>query len=346
MPKTITTELLQWFSINKRDLPWRKTKAPYFIWLSEIIFQQTRISQGLEYYKRFVEKYPDIFSMSAASEDEVLKLWQGLGYYSRARNMLKTARQIVENYNGTFPNDLKELLKLKGIGEYTASVILSVCFGKPYPVIDGNVNRLISRLYNIHDFIDVPTGQKQIKAKLDKLIDQIQPGNFNEAMMDFGAMVCTPQKPDCPHCPLQQYCEAFSKGFVEVLPMKTAKKENRKRAFHYFFIRTPNGILLKQRTEKDIWHNLFDFPMIELKATQELNDELLKAYFGTDVKLYSLIEEIKHKLTHQELTLYFYEVNFSDMPPRFLDVGFAELSKYAVPKPIENFLKSFVQLPE
>ena len=346
MSQSITTELLKWFYINKRDLPWRKTKDPYFIWLSEIIFQQTRISQGIDYYLRFVEKYPDIFSLAAASEEEVLKLWQGLGYYSRARNMLKTARQIVAEYKGTFPSELTELLKLKGIGEYTASVILSVCFEKPYAVIDGNVNRLISRLYNIHDFIDVPAGQKKIKEKADKLIDHRHAGNFNEAMMDFGALVCTPQKPDCEHCPLQKYCMALKNGIVGQLPKKSPKRDNRKRYFHYFLLKTEKGILLKQRTERDIWFNLFDLPMMELNLGIKLKIEHLDAYFGKQTKSFAFVHETKHKLTHQELTIYFYEVAFDRLTLGFLDVGFDELHKYAVPKPIENFLKRMVQLPE
>jgi A/G-specific adenine glycosylase len=346
MSKTITAELLHWFLLNKRDLPWRKTRNPYFIWLSEIIFQQTRISQGIDYYLRFVEKYPDIYTLASASEDEVLKLWQGLGYYSRARNMLKTARQIVKEYNGTFPSELKELLKLKGIGEYTASVILSVCFDKPFAVIDGNVNRLISRLYDIHDFIDVPAGQYKIRQKVDLLLDKKYPGDFNEAMMDFGAMLCTPQYPDCKNCPLNKYCRAFEKGTMKILPLKSPKKENRKRTFHYFFIRTERGILLKQRSQKDIWHNLFDFPMLELSVGKHLNNELINAYFGNVVKKFILIEEIKHKLTHQELTLNFYELSFDQIPTAFLEVSPTELLNYAVPKPIENFLKKFVQIPE
>jgi A/G-specific adenine glycosylase len=346
MSHPITTELLKWFYINKRDLPWRKTKDPYFIWLSEIIFQQTRISQGIDYYLRFVEKYPDIFSLASASEDEVLKLWQGLGYYSRARNMLKTARQIVAKYKGTFPSELIELLKLKGIGEYTASVILSVCFEKPYAVIDGNVNRLISRLNNIHDFIDVPAGQKKIREEVYKLIDDKHPGDFNEAMMDFGAMVCTPQKPECNKCPLQSYCLAYKNGTVALLPMKSPKRNNRKRCFHYFLIKTENGILLKQRTEKDIWHNLFDLPMIELNPGNKINKEHLDAYFDNQTKSFAFVHVTKHKLTHQELTIYFYEVAFDRITLGFLDVGFDELHKYAVPKPIENFLKRMVQLPK
>jgi len=346
MPQPLTTELLQWFLINKRNLPWRKTKDPYFIWLSEIIFQQTRISQGIDYYLRFVEKFPDVFSLAAASEDEVLKLWQGLGYYSRARNLLKTARQIVKEYNGIFPSDFSELMNLKGIGEYTASVILSVCYEKPYAVIDGNVNRLISRLYNIHDFIDVPAGQEKIRGKADKLIDLQHPGDFNEAMMDFGAMVCTPQNPDCNHCPLQKYCKAFEKGTVNMLPVKSPKKGIRKRSFHYFLIRTKKGVLLKQRTEKDIWHSLFDFPMVELNSEMSLNSEHLITYFGKALNSYKLIHETKHKLTHQELSIYFYEAFFDCIPRGFLDVSLNELNKYAVPKPVENFLKSVFQLTE
>ena len=343
MPQPITTELLQWFLVNKRDLPWRKTKDSYFIWLSEIIFQQTRISQGIDYYRRFVDKYPDIYSLAAASEDEVLKLWQGLGYYSRARNMLKTARQIVKEYKGIFPTEFKELIKLKGIGEYTASVILSISFDKPFAVIDGNVKRLISRLYNIHDFIDVPAGQNKIRLKVDKLIDYKHPGDFNEAMMDFGAMLCIPQNPDCNNCPLQKYCIAFEKGTMNVLPLKSPKKENRKRFFHYFFIRTEKGILLKQRTQRDIWHNLFDFPMIELSKGENLYKEHLISYFSVEAKSFRLIHEIKHKLTHQELSLNFYEVTFNLVPAGFLNVSYAELNLYAVPKPIENFLKRMLQ---
>jgi A/G-specific adenine glycosylase len=346
MSKKITQELLSWFRKNKRDLPWRKTSDPYVIWLSEIIFQQTRISQGIDYYQRFVETYPDIFSLSAASEDDVLKLWQGLGYYSRARNMLKTAQQIVSEYNGVFPSEFNDLIKLKGIGDYTASVILSVCFHKPYAVIDGNVNRLISRLFSIHDFIDTPSGQLKIRQMVDMLIDIRHPGDFNEAMMDFGAMICTPQNPGCFDCVLKKFCSAYTNGSVNQLPAKSPKRENRKRDFHYFLIRTKNGILLKQRSEKDIWHNLFDLPMIEFNHGDQLQKNTIIEYLGCKIKKLKLLQVIKHKLTHQELTIYFYNTITDIKPEGFTEAIIPDISNFAVPKPIENFLKSIFQLPE
>jgi A/G-specific adenine glycosylase len=341
MSDKITKALLHWFLKNKRDLPWRKTKDPYFIWLSEIIFQQTRISQGMDYYLRFAEKHPDIFSLAKAPEDDVLKLWQGLGYYSRARNMLKTARQIVEVYNGKFPSDYKNLVQLKGIGDYTASVILSVCFDKPYPVIDGNVNRLISRLYNISEFIDVPSGQKRIRDHVTSLINHQFPGDFNEAMMDFGSLVCTPQKPDCNKCVLQKLCIGFKEGKVELLPQKSPKRVSKKRIFHYFLVRTDSGILIKQRTAKDIWHNLYDLPLIELSPGMNISKEQIQSYFKSVIKSFKLIHEVKHKLTHQDLCLHFYETFLDQIPDGYLDISKENLNKYAFPKPIDYFLQNF-----
>jgi A/G-specific adenine glycosylase len=338
MFQSITVELLNWFSNNKRDLPWRKTKDPYRIWLSEIIFQQTRINQGMTYYNKFITCFPDIHSFASATEDELLKLWQGLGYYSRARNMLKTAQLIVDEFKGVFPMDYSKLLALKGIGEYTASVIMSVCFDKPYPVIDGNVNRLISRLFNIQEFVDKPAGKKLILSRVSELIDKNQPGDFNEAMMDFGALICTPQNPGCTSCNLQKYCLSYKKGNVEKLPLKSPKRKSKHRNLNYVLIHSNEEILIQQRKAKDIWQHLYELPLIELEPNQELNHKQLERNLGCKVNDLNLIFKVNHKLTHQDLAISFYKVDLENLPEGFITVKTWDLANYAFPKPLKKFL--------
>ena len=229
----IAAQLLKWFRLNKRPLAWRHTRDPYPIWLSEIIMQQTRIAQGTPYYLDFIKAYPTVYDMAAASEEQILKLWQGLGYYSRARNMLGTAKLIVADYKGVFPDNYKLLRSLPGIGDYTASVILSICYGKGYPVVDGNVSRVVSRLYNIRHVVNSPMSKKEVKEKVNEFFIGQEPGMVNEALMDLGAMVCLPANPVCLACPLKSHCVANDKRLQDSLPVKLPKKTLKKRFLHY-----------------------------------------------------------------------------------------------------------------
>ena len=277
-----TKILAKWYDKNKRDLPWRRTKDPYRIWVSEIILQQTRIEQGWDYYLRFLEKFPILRALASAEEEEVLKLWQGLGYYSRARNMHAAAKEIMNLHQGIFPKTYEEIRKLKGIGDYTAAAISSIAFGIPSPVVDGNVLRLFSRFFGIRDPVDTQKGKTTVLEKAKELISPEHPGDFNQAIMEFGALQCKPT-PDCKTCPLKPGCVAFQQNRIAEFPVKSKKQRQRTRYFHYLFIITGKGkkrsVFLKKRTGNDIWKNLFDFPLIETeKAVSHKKLILLKEW--------------------------------------------------------------------
>lgn len=308
--------IINWYSDNKRDLPWRVSNNPYRIWVSEIIMQQTKISQGQAYYERFIHCFPTIFHLADASEDEVLLLWKGLGYYSRARNMHFTAKVIVEKYKGIFPDSYKEVLALKGIGKYTAAAILSLAFGKPYPVVDGNVKRVISRIYGMKIPIDSPSGEKEIYLKAEQLIQNQNPGVFNSAMMEFGALHCKAAKPLCLTCPLSYVCVAYNNNMVPVLPFKNKQIEKSIRYLNYIVIFTSDGenkkTYMLKRSGKDIWKGLYDFPCIETKEQLlSANNLMRQKDFFTIVENQSFhfIEmsvKYTHVLTHQIIQAAFY----------------------------------------
>ena len=270
-----TAELLKWSAENPRHLPWKNTKDAYKIWLSEIILQQTRVEQGLPYYEKFVAAYPQITDLAAAPEDEVMRLWQGLGYYSRARNLQITAKNIAEKYAGVFPNTYTEIRALKGIGDYTAAAIASFAFDMPYSVVDGNVYRVLSRVFGLDAPIDSTRG-KQIFAELaQELLDKTVPDKYNQAIMDFGATHCTPSLPQCDTCPMQIFCSAYVEGKVELLPIKEKKIKSKNRYFNYFVIRSPDApeaVFIEKRIGKDIWQDLYQFPMIETEGITEWAD--------------------------------------------------------------------------
>jgi A/G-specific adenine glycosylase len=268
---TFNNILTGWFSKNKRDLPWRNNASPYSIWLSEILLQQTRVAQGTPYYYRFIEKFPTLSDLAKAKEDEVLKLWQGLGYYSRARNMLRCAQYIQNNLKGKFPEEYAELVKLPGIGPYTAAAIASMAFNKKVPAIDGNVYRVISRYLGIAIPVNTPPGKKAIEESLSVLFITDKPGDLNQAMMELGAMVCTPKKPACLECPLNQSCIAFDKKLTTELPRKLAKKAAENRYLIRFCIEKDGKIALYQRDTSSIWAGLYDFPGLELNNEKEWN---------------------------------------------------------------------------
>lgn len=256
--------LIEWYQDNRRDLPWRRTKNPYLIWISEIILQQTRVAQGYDYYQRFVKRFPDVFSLADADEDEVMKYWQGLGYYSRARNLHAAARSMAEA--GGFPKTYKEVLALKGVGEYTAAAICSFAYGMPYAVVDGNVYRVLSRWLGIETPIDSTEGKRIFAEVAAELLDKAQPGLYNQAIMDFGALQCTPVSPNCMFCPFIDTCVARQKGLVDTLPVKLHKAKVTNRYFNYIYVRMGAHTLINKRTGNDIWKNLYELPLIETES--------------------------------------------------------------------------------
>ncbi len=329
-----TTTLLEWFAINRRDLPWRHTHDPYAIWLSEIILQQTRIQQGEDYWLRFMRRWPTVEELADATEDEVLREWQGLGYYSRARNLLTAARQIVER--GSFPDTLEELRKLKGVGDYTAAAIGSMAFGIPAAVVDGNVYRVLARHFGIDTPINTTEGKKLFAQLAQSLLPADQPSSYNQAIMDFGAVQCTPSSPQCLCCPLQESCEAFRMGRVSELPVKERKLTVRERRLTYLYVRCNGWTALRRRTAGDIWQGLWE----------PVNCELL----AQDSQLYSLLsratlirKDVKHVLTHRVLMADFYLLETDDrplLPEEYLWVEETDIEKYALPRLIELLFAS------
>ena len=344
----ISESLIQWYSHNKRDLPWRETKNPYNIWVSEIILQQTRVNQGLSYYYKFIERFPDIEILSKAKIEDLLKVWQGLGYYSRARNMHYTAQKISSEYNCQFPANYSELLKLKGIGDYTASAIASISFNQQTPVLDGNVFRVISRLFGIFESTQTGKGKKTFKQKLLELIPKKDPGTFNQAIMEFGALQCIPNNPDCTTCPLNSICFAYNNNSVSELPLKKQKVKQQTRYFNYLYITINKQTFVEQRTGNDIWKLLYQLPMIESikKLTlQELEqtNEWKDLFEGTNPEVDIIFIEKKHILSHQKLNTVFYKIKINKTNPyllkKYMKIDIKHLPTLGVPKLIENYFK-------
>ena len=337
--------LTYWYLQNKRELPWRKSRNPYFIWLSEVMLQQTRVAQGLSYYLKFTTTFPTVFDLAKADESTVLKMWQGLGYYSRARNLHAAAKHIAYELNGQFPSSYLEIIKLKGIGDYTASAIASICFDEPTAVVDGNVYRVLSRYFGIHTSINSSQGIKEFKTLAQSLIDVTQPGNFNQAIMDFGALHCKPQNPLCESCPFANSCVAFEKKLIKVLPLKDKKIKVKKRYFNFLVIQTiDDKTVLLERKGKGIWQGLYQFPLIE--TNQNISGEALisKEEFislfpeKASISLFNK-KEIVHKLSHQHLYTQFWIVR----PKTAFDanIDWVDVENYPVPVLIANFLKDF-----
>lgn len=341
MMKEIREAILSWFGENKRELPWRSTHDPYFIWLSEVILQQTRIEQGLPYYHRFVNRFPKVEDLANADEAEVLKLWQGLGYYNRARNLHFTAKTIVNEYDGRFPSDFHELKKLKGIGDYTASAIASMAFDQPHAVVDGNVNRVLARVFGIKEATNSTEGQKRFKQTAQELLDDQNPGTFNEAMMDFGATQCLPVNPHCGLCPLQSWCYAYHHNAIEQLPHKAPKAKKRTRYLHYLVVPSEKGIWLRKRGDRDIWRNLYDFPLIETKDNIFLDSHMLSKELAIE-ETPEWLGEYRHTLTHQNIVGRFYKLKHLNNDKKSLGYIFTDwdsLHKYALPRLIEKFFQ-------
>ena len=330
--------IIRWYNKNKRDLPWRHTKDPYKIWLSEIIMQQTRVQQGLPYYETFVKKFPTVHHLAKAKEDVIMKIWQGLGYYSRARNLHHSAKFISKNLKGVFPNEFPEIKKLKGIGDYTAAAIASFAFNKPHPVVDGNVFRVLSRYFGIKTPIDSTKGRQEFYKKAKVLLDKKNPGIFNQAIMEFGAMQCIPQNPDCEKCPLKKNCRALANNMVSSLPLKSKKHKIRIRYFNYLVIRKNEKILIRKRTENDIWKNLYDFPMIETKKNVSYSQ--IKKILEINPKYVILnTKYFKHILSHQIIFANFWELGKikyrTTQNMTYIDKN--QLHKFAFPRLIERF---------
>lgn len=339
--------LLDWYAGNKRELPWRNTTDPYLIWISEIILQQTRVVQGYEYFLRFVRRFPDVESLASASEDEVMKYWQGLGYYSRARNLHIAAKSM----NGVFPTTYKEIRALKGVGDYTAAAICSAAFGMPYAVVDGNVYRVLSRYLGIDTPIDSTEGKKVFAALAEEMLHKSRPADYNQAIMDFGAIQCTPQSPNCMFCPLADGCSALAEGLVMQLPVKQHKTKISNRYFNYIYVRMGAYILIHKRISNDIWKNLFELPLIETE--KELSEEefmaspQLRALFevGEVPVVRSVLRNVKHVLSHRVIYTNFYEVDLPENSASFAAyqrVRREDLEQYAVPRLIHAFLEKYV----
>jgi A/G-specific adenine glycosylase len=315
--QTFSSKIMSWYAQNKRDLPWRHTKNPYHIWLSEVILQQTRVNQGLPYYHSFIELFPTVHHLAKAEERDVLRAWQGLGYYSRARNLHKCAKIISENMEGIFPNTHIDLLKLPGVGRYTAAAIASIVNGERVAVVDGNVFRVLSRVFGIYDDIGSSAGQKIFYKKANELVPAKNPDIFNQSIMEFGAIQCTPKNPDCQNCPLAIECYARINHEQTELPVKLKKVKVRHRFFHYICVRHEGSLLLKERKGRGIWQGLYDFYLIErdelLELTDLIDDPFLKQ-LNSQTKHIEESEEYKHVLTHQQISAKFFTVHLKQIP--------------------------------
>ena len=339
---------------NKRDLPWRNTSDPYMIWLSEIILQQTRVSQGLPYFLNFMDEFPTVFDLAKADETKVLRLWQGLGYYSRARNLHACARAIVEKYGGKFPNTYQELLQLKGVGKYTAAAIASFAFHEAVPVIDGNVYRVLSRIFGISDDIASGQGQKVFAQLAEELIDRDDPHNYNQAIMEFGAIHCTPGAPACDSCIFSENCHANKHSLQQNLPVKTKKVKVRSRFFHYLVIQYEDKILLRQRQANDIWKGLYDFYLMEeaqpLDIEQLLSEKSVDWLSRQRYILEHISNQYKHVLTHQRIFARFFYIKLGIQQLPHTPVTPGDFQLYTkeeindLPKPIliDNYLNEHI----
>jgi len=332
-----------WYRQNYRKLPWRATKNPYKVWLSEIIMQQTRVDQGLSYYFKILKKYPTIDLLAQAGEQEVLRIWQGLGYYSRARNMHTAAKQVVNDFNGVFPNTYEDIKSLKGVGDYTAAAIASFAYDLPYPVLDGNAFRVLARYFNDPSPIDTGQGKKVFQIYAEEVLNRDEPAEFNQAIMEVGAMVCRPKNPDCENCPLNERCLAYNEGNPLSLPVKAKKIKVSNRFFH-FFIYPSAKIQLMQRKGKGIWQNMYQFPMLEVD--HQLNKKELKeiSEVKLGVQLKNKIFSEKHILTHQHINATFWTVEDEVQGDGYIQTDLTGINVYPLPRLIEQFIENNADL--
>jgi A/G-specific adenine glycosylase len=348
------SRLLSWYKENKRDLPWRRSNDPYTIWVSEIILQQTRMEQGLVFFHRFINAFPDLFALAAAPEEEVLRTWQGFGYYSRARNMHAAARDIVDKHAGVLPRSHQAWEKLKGVGPYTAAAISSMAFGEIVPAVDGNVYRILSRIFAIDESIDTAKGKEIIREIADSLIDQYDPGGFNQAMMDFGSQVCKPAQPDCLHCLFNRECRAFQRKSIANYPVRNPKRKPISRYFNYFYFFNETAFdglfFVRQRLANDIWKNLFELPMLEtpqpISMEEIVTTDWWRDLFGGDQRFLvtrSPLDMI-HQLTHQRIYARFFTVNIHpdlrlSLLKEYLEVTNDMYEKMAKPMLMDRYMK-------
>lgn len=336
--------LIKWYLQKKRDLPWRNTINPYLIWLSEIMLQQTRVAQGMPYFLSFTTAFPTVFDLAKANEEQVLKLWQGLGYYSRARNLHQTAQYIATELNGIFPDTYIDLLKLKGVGEYTAAAIASFAYNEVVPVVDGNVFRVLSRYFDIETDIAAASAKKEFAALAFELMPKEQPAIFNQAIMEFGALQCVPKSPNCGICIFNESCTALQKKKVDQLPVKSKKLKVRKRYFNYLVVTDELGnTIIQKRTAKGIWHNLYEFPLIETDKEEDFDciAEQIQNDFFKGNSILSVTESneqsIVHKLSHQHLYIKFWEVKIEGIIANGIDAK--NLKTFPFPIVIHNFIE-------
>lgn len=342
----ISNILIQWYDEYKRDLPWRKTQDPYLIWISEVILQQTRVEQGCGYFERFIERFPSVDKLAGADEEEVLKLWQGLGYYSRARNLHAAAKMILDRFDGSFPKKYKEVLTLKGVGDYTAAAIVSFAYNAPYAVLDGNVYRVLSRVFAIDTPINTSKGKREFSELSQILLNEMNPGIHNQAIMEFGALQCVPVSPNCEKCPLLSLCLSYSQGKVKMLPVKEKKLKIRERYFYYFEVRCGENVFLRKRIYKDIWQNLYEFPLVEkggeLSIEELLNDKEYCSLFE-DAKVIQIkkMSSVKHVLSHQIIHATFFRIDVDDVSlgDVYIPIKVEEVELFPVSRLIHKYLE-------
>ncbi|MEP7277468.1 MAG: A/G-specific adenine glycosylase [Bacteroidota bacterium] len=347
MKADFTQKLLKWNQLfNTRAMPWKGEKDPYRIWLSEIILQQTRVEQGLGYYEKFIKAFPTIHKLARAPTEKVFKLWEGLGYYTRCKNLIATAAFISKEKKGIFPTDYETILSLKGVGPYTAAAIASFAFNLPHAVVDGNVFRVLSRYFGVNTPIDNPSGKKLYTLLAHQLLDHEQPGIYNQAIMDFGAVICKPQQPLCVHCPQKNDCQAFKHLLVKQLPVKSKLLIKKQRWLYYFIIYIQDGVLVRKRTTKDIWENLYEFVLFETDEPLEPGDKILRSLvnklFGRPVRIKNISAAFRQQLTHQTIAGQFIELEASLVPPALQGyelVKTTALKKYPFPKSIAAWLQ-------
>lgn len=348
MSRPDSDKLIEWYRTHGRSLPWRETTDPYLIWVSEIILQQTRVAQGTDYYLRFIDRFPNVAALAAADQDEVLKYWQGLGYYSRARNLHAAARCIAAEHGGRFPKDYMDVLSLPGIGPYTAAAVCSFAYHLPIPVVDGNVYRVLARLHDIDTPIDTRAGTVLFRQLAEADFDPSRAALWNQAVMDFGALVCTPSAPDCPGCPLQETCLSLQRGTTSVRPVKQGKSLTHPRWFNYFHITCAGRTWLHRRRDGDIWAGLYEFPLIETERETDCERLMRSEPFrnltagSRGFRLCKVIRMPKHVLSHQVIHAVFYRIDMDAPSPAlaaYRQIGEAELNDYAVSRLTERYLE-------
>lgn len=344
---SFSNTLIHWYEKNARVLPWRNTKDAYRIWISEIILQQTRVEQGLPYYQRFIQAFPNVKSLHQASEDQVLKLWEGLGYYSRARNMKFAAQQIVEEHQGVFPSKYKDIIALKGIGPYTASAVASMAFDLPYAVVDGNVFRVLSRYFGIETPINTTLGKKEFDDLAQKSLIKSHAATYNQAIMEFGALFCKPKNPDCPNCPLMETCTSFANHKVGLLPIKLKTLKIKERYLNFILLTNGKELFIEKRIHENIWKGLYQLPLIETEKqiSEEgiIDSKDFKKLVGQEPFKITSIQEVEHKLTHRLLKIRFFEIEISKFQNNHYEqVKIENIDTFAFPKPVENYLKALI----